>query len=147
MWRSNVNLPFSFDKAIEGLSKVTLKGGLVGKATFAIMVVSLTLAAIAWAANNVWISAAALVMVFTIAFVMLWRLVNFADRHPQAALLEGAEFLVHEQIVHASKSLPVIPAEVVNQIESEVAEPLAIEGESAETESSAEHEREPEVVK
>ena len=101
-----MQLPFNFDRAIDGLAKVTLRGGVVGKVTFAVVLVSLAMAMIAWTVSNIWLSAAALGLVFVLAFSMLWRLINFADRHPQAALLEGAEFLVHEQIVHASKSMP-----------------------------------------
>ena len=114
-----MQLPFNFDHAIDGLSKVTLRGGVVGKVTFAVTLISIALASIAWTAQNIWLSAAALSMVFILAFTMLWRLINFADRNPQAALLEGAEFLVHEQIVHASKSLPKIPISSFEQIQPE----------------------------
>lgn len=121
-----MELPFNFDKAIDGLSKVTLRGGVVGKVTFAVVFSSAALAAIAWSASNIWLSGAALVMVFVLAFVNLWRLINFADRHPQAALLEGAEFLVHEQIVHATKALPSLPLNEVQQVQ-----PEPVEGPSA----------------
>ncbi|MGB5957673.1 hypothetical protein [Pseudomonas sp.] len=121
-----MNLPFSFDKAIEGLTKITLRGGVVGKVTFAVVFISLSLALIAWSVKNIWISAAALGAVFILAFSMLWRLINFADRNPQAALLEGAEFIVHEQIVHASKSQHRLTAEEVRPIQ-----PEPIEGPSA----------------
>jgi len=56
-----------------------------------------------------WVSVLALVLVFALCFPLLWRLVNFADRNPQAALLEGAEFLVHEQMRLGMKSSPVLP--------------------------------------
>ena len=115
-------LPFNFDSVISGLSRVTLRGGVVGKVTFAVSLVSIALAAIAWSASNIWISGVALAMIFSLTFVMLWRLINFADRHPQAALLEGAEFLIHEQIVHATKHLPSIPLNQIEQIQPEVIE-------------------------
>lgn len=114
-----MNLPFSFDKAIEGLTKVTLRGGVVGKVTFAVGFVSLALALIAWSVKNIWISAAALAAVFLLAFSLLWRLISFADRNPQAALLEGAEFIVHEQIVHASKSQVRLTGEAAKPIQPE----------------------------
>ena len=117
-----MQLPFNLDRAIEGLSKVTLRGGVVGKVTFAVVFVAIALAAIAWSVRNVWLSAAALGMVFILALIMLWRLINFADRHPQAALLEGAEFLVHEQIVHAAKSLPIITVSATEQVQPELVE-------------------------
>lgn len=121
-----MNLPFNFDRALEGLTKVTLRGGLVGKVTFSVVAVSLAIATIAWSARNIWLSSGALAAVFILAFVMLWRLISFADRNPQAALLEGAEFLVHEQIVHATKSNPVLTVEATVQTQ-----PEAIEGSSA----------------
>lgn len=124
-----MQLPFNFDRAIDGLTKVTLRGGVVGKVTFAVVFVSLALGSVAWTVSNIWLSVAALVMIFTLSFAMLWRLINFADRNPQAALLEGAEFLVHEQIVHASKSLPTIPITQIEQVQPEV-----IEGPSADPE-------------
>lgn len=117
-----LQLPFNFDRAIDGLSKVTLRGGVVGKVTFAVVFVSMALGAIAWSVSNIWLSAAALAMVFTLAFVMLWRLINFADRNPQAALLEGAEFLVHQQIVHATKNLPSLSLPQLEQVQPELIE-------------------------
>lgn len=119
------NLPFSLDKAFDGLAKVTLRGGVVGKVTFAVGFVAFALASIAWGAKNVWISAGAVVAIFGIAFTMLWRLINFADRNPQAALLEGAEFLVHEQMAHAAKGINVIPINQVQQVEAESAPGIA----------------------
>jgi len=127
----NLQLPFNIDSAISGLSKVTLRGGVVGKVTFAVSFVSLALGAIAWSVANIWLSAAALAMVFSLAFVMLWRLISFADRHPQAALLEGAEFLVHEQIVHATKGLSTIPLSQIEQVQPEAIEGLAADVELA----------------
>ena len=121
-----LQLPFDFDRAIDGLSRVTLRGGVVGKVTFAVMLASLSMVSIAWTVSNIWLSTATLVLVFIFVISILWRLINFADRHPQAALLEGAEFLVHEQIVHTSKSMPTIPAREIQQVQ-----PEAIEGPAA----------------
>ena len=93
----------------EGISKVKLRGGVVGKVSIVLICVSVSMAVIAWAASLAWVSVLALILVFTLCFPLLWRLVNFADRNPQAALLEGAEFLVHEQIRLGMKSSPVLP--------------------------------------
>ena len=103
-----MTLPFNIDSALQNISKVNLRGGVVGKVTIAVIAVCLFMAFIAWSAKNLWLSTAALVFVFVFAFIILWRLINFADRHPQAALLEGAEFLVHEQLVQATKGHPVL---------------------------------------
>lgn len=119
-----MNLPFDFDRAIEGLTKVTLRGGVVGKVAFSVVIVSLSFAVIAWSVKDIWLSFSAIAAIFILAFVMLWRLINFADRNPQAALLEGAEFLMHEQIVHASKSVPKLPSSAVVQVQPEPIEGL-----------------------
>lgn len=124
-----MQLPFNFDSAINGLAKVTLRGGVVGKVTYAVTFTSLAIAAIAWSVSNVWLSAAALATVFILAFSMLWRLISFADRHPQAAILEGAEFLVHEQIIHSTKSTPVLGGAEIMPIQ-----PEAVEGPAADIE-------------
>lgn len=125
----SLNLPFNVDRALQRLSKVTLPGGVVGKVTIAVIVASFAFAWVAWSAKNVWIAAGALVAIFALAFPLLWRLISFADRHPQAALFEGAEFLVHEQMVHASKTTPTVPA-----VELEPEEPESVEGPDADPE-------------
>ena len=45
---------------------------------------------------------------FLLAFPLLWRLINFADKNPQAAILEGAEFLMHQQLVLGTKENPTL---------------------------------------
>ncbi|TXT19439.1 MAG: hypothetical protein FD138_4336 [Planctomycetota bacterium] len=117
-----MNLPFNIESALQGLSKVRLPGGVVGKVTLAVIAVSFAMAAIAWSFQSVWLSAATLGCVFLLAFTMLWRLINFADRHPQAALLEGAEFLVHEQIVLGTKSNPILQIDPSDRMQPEVVE-------------------------
>ena len=47
-------------------------------------------------------------LTFILTFVILWRLINFANKNPQAAIL-GAQFLVHEQIQLAAKGIPSLP--------------------------------------
>ena len=105
--RPPVNIDFS--QIFEGISKVKLRGGVVGKVSTVLICVSAAMAAIAWSIQVIWVSVLALVFVFALCFVMLWRLINFADRNPQAALLEGAEFLAHEQIQLGMKSSPTLP--------------------------------------
>lgn len=114
-----MNLPFNIDRTLEGLTKVSLRGGIAGKVTTSIVVVSLSLAAIAWSVKNLYLSIAAIAAIFILAFVMFWRLINFANRNPQAALLEGAEFLLHEQIVHMSKSNPTLSWDAIEQVQPE----------------------------
>lgn len=121
-----MNLPFNIDSALQNISKVNLRGGVVGKVTIAIIAACLCMALIAWSAQNIWLSAAALACIFLLAFPMLWRLISFADRHPQAALLEGAEFLVHEQLLQATKGHPALTIEPTDRVQ-----PLEVEGPAA----------------
>lgn len=54
-------------------------------------------------------------MVGVVVILIRWKLIDFADKHPEAALLEGAEFLTHEQMKLAQKQHHVItdPGETV----------------------------------
>ena len=96
-------------KMINNVSKVALKGGIFAKTCTVLIVAALALFGISYFANNVWISAAAIGLIFIMTFVILWRLINFANKNPQAAILEGAQFLVHEQIQLAAKGIPSLP--------------------------------------
>jgi hypothetical protein len=91
-------------------ANIKLPGGVVGKTSSVLIVASLSMALIAWTAKLWWVSLIALAFVFTLCFTMLWRLINFADRNPQAALFEGAEFLAHEQLRLGTKEEPILPA-------------------------------------
>ena len=102
--------PFDLQSILHTASKITLPGGVVGKACKVLIFISLAFAAIAWSVKVVWVSVAALVMLFLLCFVILWRLVSFADRNPQAAILEGAEFLMHEQLRLGTKANPELSA-------------------------------------
>lgn len=121
-----MNLPFNLGTTLQGLSKVNLRGGVVGKVTIAVIAVCLAITLVAWSVHNVWLSASALVAIFVLAFTMLWRLINFADRHPQAALFEGAEFLAHEQILNGTKEHPILFIDPMDRMQ-----PETIQGEAA----------------
>jgi hypothetical protein len=79
------------------------------KICLVLMVVAVSVAGIAAATREVWVSVLALVLLFGLLFLMLPRLLKFADKHPQAALMEGAEFLQHEQLRMAMKATPMLP--------------------------------------
>ena len=101
---------FGLHSILESASKITLPGGVVGKVCKVLIFIALAFAAIAWSVQVVWVSVAALGMLFLLCFVILWRLVSFADRNPQAAILEGAEFLMHEQLRLGTKANPQLPS-------------------------------------
>ena len=91
------------------ISNVKLRGGVVGKVCTVLIVVAAAMAVIAWAVKIVWVSVLALTFLFLLCFPILWRLLTFAEKNPQAALFEGAEFLAHEQMQWGMKSTPVLP--------------------------------------
>ena len=91
---------------LDSASKITLSGGVVGKVCKVLIFVALAFAIIAWSVKVVWVSAIALGMLFLLCFPILWRIVSFADRNPQAAILDGAEFITMEQLRLGTKANP-----------------------------------------
>src|SRR5213080_2866878 len=98
-----------FSELLERISKVKLRGGVVGKVSIVLIVLILVIGAIAYHLNALWVSVAAIVLLAILTLVLLFRLIRFAERNPHAALFEGAEFLVHEQMKLGMKSQPVLP--------------------------------------
>lgn len=114
-------------KLIENVSQIKLKGGIFSKASTVLIVISVCIFGIAALTGNLYVSCAAIGLIFILAFVILWRLINFANKNPQAAILEGAEFLVHEQIQLAAKGITSIPQSLSTLIEET---PIKIDNES-----------------
>jgi len=101
-------MPIDLQTMLRKAQKIKLPGGVVGKICWVVVVFCLSVTALAALTRNEWIIGGAVVSMFVLAFSMLWRVINFADKNPQAAILEGAEFLIHEQIVLGSKYNPTI---------------------------------------
>ena len=91
------------------VSKIKLSGGVVGKVCTVLICIALAVAIIAWSVKVVWVSAIAIGMLFVLCFPILWRIVSFADRNPQAAILDGAEFITLEQLRLGTKAHPQLP--------------------------------------
>jgi hypothetical protein len=104
-------MEFDLDKILNKVSAIKLPGGVVGKVCIVLVIASICIGVLAGISKNEWILGAGIAAIFLLAFPMLWRLISFADRNPQAALLEGAEFLLHTQMVMGSKNNPIIPLE------------------------------------
>lgn len=122
---------FDLHKIMESASKITLPGGVVGKVCKVLIFVAVAFAAIAWSVKVVWVSVVALCLLFCLCLPILWRLLTFADRNPQAAILEGAEFLVHEQLRLGTKETPQLPSANDQYIEATPVELTPDELESA----------------
>lgn len=101
---------------LEKVSKVKLNGGFVGKTCMVIMVISVCFATLGYSSNSDLIKIAIAGMIFSFATIFLWKLINFADRHPQAALLEGSEFIIHEQMRMGSKTVPIIEVDPTDRV-------------------------------
>lgn len=103
-------MDMDFSKMIQNVSKVKLQGGIFAKASIVLIVISICISSIAGLTGNIWVSCGAIGVIFILTFVILWRLINFANNNPQAAILEGAEFLIHEQIKLAAKGIGSFPS-------------------------------------
>jgi hypothetical protein len=109
--RDDPGMPTDWTDLLANVAKIKLSGGLVGKVCTVIMVVVVAIAAIVVAVRIEWLAIVALVLIFVLAFTLLWRLMNFAEKNPQAALLDGAEFIAHARLQRGTKSRPTIPME------------------------------------
>ena len=106
------NMGFDLEKALRTVNGVKLQGGVVGKVSLVLVTASICIGGMAAYSGNEWILGGGIAAIFLLVFSMLWRLINFADRNPQAALLEGAEFLLHQRILMGTKANPSIPLEI-----------------------------------
>ena len=97
-------------------TKVKLPNGLVGKITMLLVIMVLCLSAIAIRSNDTWIILFIIIIIATSCILIPLRLISFANKNPQAALLEGAEFVMHEQIQLASKTSGSIPFQPDKQV-------------------------------
>ena len=88
------------------VSKISLKGGLAGKICYVLIVVTFVLGAIVYFTKNIWITWFVAIAIVVLVFYFLCRLCSLAERNPQAALMEGAEYLLHEQLTFQTKNNP-----------------------------------------
>lgn len=98
-----------FGKLIKNVSSVKLGKGIFGKTATILIVLIVTFGFIAWSAHNVWVCIGALILITFIVTLILLRLIGLAEKTPQTVILEGAEFILHQQIEIASKGMPTLP--------------------------------------
>src|SRR5262245_16295064 len=90
-------------------AKVKLSGGLVTKLSRVLIFVVVGIAAIAAPAawnGGIVVPLIGIVLIVGIVFVLGWRMIDFADDNPVSALLEGSEFLLHQQLQMQAKGGP-----------------------------------------
>lgn len=118
----------SIDRVLATASKVKLTGGLVGRVCSVLVVACLALGTVGALSKNEWIMGGSIVSIVLLAFPLLWRIINFADKNPGVAILDGAQFLKHEQMRLASKTTP----EIVVLPSSQTADPSPVSSEMLE---------------
>jgi hypothetical protein len=101
-------IPSGLDSLAQSASKVKLQGGLAGKMCHVLIFMFLAMAVAAWSVKIVWVAAMAIGLMAVVALIVLWRLLNLAEKYPQSALMEGGELLQYAQLVIAKKGGPEI---------------------------------------
>jgi len=92
-----------FDRALESIRSIKLTGGMFGKTSLLVMVLAVCMAAVAIKIGTWWFALAAMLPVTALAYYALKRCFDFAEKNPQAAIMDGAELLIHEKLVHERK--------------------------------------------
>ncbi len=112
------NLPPWFDHLANNISKVTIKGGLAKAICYVLIFVAISMATIALSVHEVIVALFIATLLFVLVIIILLRLINLAEKYPQSALMEGAEYLAHEQMMIGSKANPHIPILASDVVES-----------------------------
>ena len=93
----------SFEKALESVKTIKLTGGIFGKTSLVLVVMCICITATTIKIGTWWFSLILMLPMMGLIFYALKRVLDFAEANPQAAIMDGAELLVHEKIVHGMK--------------------------------------------
>jgi hypothetical protein len=93
---------------MQALGHIRLAHGVVGKTSVVTGLALLVLAGIAWRVSTDLLLVMG-GMVLLIFFVYLAAVLWFAHRHPEQALLEGAEIIQYREQEMAAKGVPELP--------------------------------------
>lgn len=118
------------EKILESVKTVRLSGGIFGKTTLLLVVLCISVATVCFKIATWWFGMALMLPLMGIITYALKRCLDFAEKNPYAAIMEGSELLIHERIVHARKNVavisptePILDHESPTPIESEVIAP------------------------
>ena len=103
----NQNIGF-FSHLTNYASKVSLKGGVVNKICRVLIILIVGASAVLCFVRNVWLAAFVICGIFIIVGYFLNRLCSLAEKNPQVALMDGVEYLMHEQLTIQTKNNPSI---------------------------------------
>lgn len=98
----------NFEKALESVKTIKLTGGIFGKTSLILVILCLCITAISIKIGTWWFSLILMLPMMGLVFYSLHRVFNFAENNPQAAIMDGAELLVHEKIIHGIKGNEII---------------------------------------
>jgi hypothetical protein len=87
---------FDFGKLVENVSQVRLKGGICKTSTWATIITVVCITIMAVSSGEVWLNCLSILLVAGFVLSTMFCLLDFAKKHPQAAILDGAEFLYYE---------------------------------------------------
>ncbi len=97
------------EKALESIKAIKLKGGIFEKTTTLLIVLCICVAAVCISIRMWQIALGLMIPLMFMVFYTLKKCIDFAERNPYAAIMDGAELLVHEKIVHGQKGQSEIP--------------------------------------
>ena len=90
-------------KLVEKATAIKLKGGVFGKTTTLMVVLCICVAAVCIAVRLWWVALVLMLPMMAIVLFSVARCLQFANKNPAAAIMDGAEFLVHEKLTYAQK--------------------------------------------
>ena len=93
----------NIEKVLETVKSIRLTGGIFGRTILLLVVLCVSMAVVSINIDIWWFSLTFMVLMFGLSTYVLKRCLDFAERNPQAAIMESADFLVHEKIVHGIK--------------------------------------------
>lgn len=99
-----------------------LPGGVFGSTAIVLIFTVVAMTTVVWTIRTEWIGYLALILIAVIVSVFLWRMLNLADRHPEAALFTGSELLKY---LEKSKYDPNIASNPDEYIEAHPIERIA----------------------
>lgn len=86
------------EKLMESVSKVRLTGGLVGRVCTVLVVLIVCLAALGIASRNEWVIGGTILLLVVVALPVIYKIISFAEKNPNVAILDGAEFVRAERL-------------------------------------------------
>lgn len=111
------------DKALDRVRSIKLKGGIFGKTTTLLIVLCICISAVCIASRVWWLALILMVPLMAMVFYALKKCLDFAEKNPQAAIMEGSELLVHEKLMFAQKYQiedPSLQATVLDHVPPEL---------------------------